>query len=268
MNKISKIVVFDLDETLGYFTELGMLWDTIQHYLNHDLGQLTFNKLCDLYPEFFRPHIFTILKFLVKKNKKSKKNKIMIYTNNQGPRSWTMHIKNYIEHKLDYKLFSQVICAFKVRGKRVELCRTTHDKTYDDFVRCTKIPKSTEICFLDDQLHEDMQHDKVYYINVKPYHYSISFPEMIDRFIKSKIGKHLIHKYYKNNIDKFTTLSLRFLKNYRHPYYNKSSKEHSVDKVVSKKMMVHLQSFFNENYSNGTRKLRGKRSHKTRKIKH
>ena len=78
MKKISKIVVFDLDETLGYFTELGMLWDTIQHYFNHDLGQLTFNKLCDLYPEFFRPHIFTILKFLVMKNKKSNKNKVMI----------------------------------------------------------------------------------------------------------------------------------------------------------------------------------------------
>jgi len=268
MKKVSKIVVFDLDETLGYFPELGMLWDTIQHVFYHDLGQLTFNELCELYPEFFRPHIFTILKFLVKKNKKSNKNKVMIYTNNQGPKSWTMHIKSYIESKLDYKLFSQVICAFKVRGQHVEICRTTHDKTYDDFIRCSKIPKTAEICFLDDQVHEEMQHDKVYYINVKPYYYSISFPEMIDRFIRSNIGKKLIDNYYNNNIDRFTMVSLRFLKNYRHSYHNKSSKEYNVDKIVSKKMMIHLQSFLNENYSNGTRKIKGKRKHRTRKVNH
>ena len=70
-----------------------MLWDTIQHYFNQDLGQITFNKLCDLYPEFFRPHIFTILKFLVKKNKKSNKNKIMIYTNNPGSKIGHVHKK-------------------------------------------------------------------------------------------------------------------------------------------------------------------------------
>ena len=29
----SKIVVFDLDETLGYYTELGMFWDTLKEYL-------------------------------------------------------------------------------------------------------------------------------------------------------------------------------------------------------------------------------------------
>ena len=28
-----KIVVFDLDETLGYFTELGIFWDCLKKYL-------------------------------------------------------------------------------------------------------------------------------------------------------------------------------------------------------------------------------------------
>ena len=32
MNCGSKIVVFDLDETLGYFVEFGMFWDTLKHY--------------------------------------------------------------------------------------------------------------------------------------------------------------------------------------------------------------------------------------------
>jgi len=43
-------------------------------------------------------------------------------------------------------------------------------------------------------------------------------------------------------------------------------KEHNVDKIVSKKMMIHLQSFLNENYSNGTRKNKGKRKNRTRKV--
>ena len=30
-----KIVVFDLDETLGYFTELGIFYDCLKKYLNN-----------------------------------------------------------------------------------------------------------------------------------------------------------------------------------------------------------------------------------------
>ena len=28
-----KIVVFDLDETLGYFSEFGMFWDALKSYI-------------------------------------------------------------------------------------------------------------------------------------------------------------------------------------------------------------------------------------------
>ena len=34
-----KIVVFDLDETLGYFTELGMFWDCLKQYLKIDFSR-------------------------------------------------------------------------------------------------------------------------------------------------------------------------------------------------------------------------------------
>ena len=76
-----KIVVFDLDETLGYFVEFGMFWDSLSLYLNKQLNQQSFNSLMDLYPEFLRPNIINILSYL--KNKKSTKTcqKIMIYTN-------------------------------------------------------------------------------------------------------------------------------------------------------------------------------------------
>ena len=34
---INKVIVFDLDETLGYFTQMGVLFDTIELYTNNDV---------------------------------------------------------------------------------------------------------------------------------------------------------------------------------------------------------------------------------------
>ena len=64
-----KIVVFDLDETLGYFTEFGIFCDCLNNYFkNNNYSELNFNLLLDLYPEFTRPKIMNILEYL--KNKK------------------------------------------------------------------------------------------------------------------------------------------------------------------------------------------------------
>ena len=54
MNCTNKIVVFDLDETLGYFTELGMVWDALTNYIKNNnvniaRNQDLFNKILDLY---------------------------------------------------------------------------------------------------------------------------------------------------------------------------------------------------------------------------
>ena len=85
-----KVVVFDLDETLGYFVEFGIFWDSLKEYINQNnincnIDQHLFNKLLDLYPEFLRPNIITILQYLKKKKLSNKCSKLMIYTNNQGP---------------------------------------------------------------------------------------------------------------------------------------------------------------------------------------
>ena len=60
-----KVVVFDLDETLGYFSQFGQLWNEL--IPNKDID---FNELFDLYPEFLRPNILEILQFLNEKKKK------------------------------------------------------------------------------------------------------------------------------------------------------------------------------------------------------
>jgi hypothetical protein len=240
----SKIVVFDLDETLGYFMELGMFWDALKAYIKHkqikqSTDQKLFNMILDLYPEFLRPNIIIILNYLKKKKEKNHCDKLMIYTNNQGPIEWANFIMKYFEEKINYKIFDQIIAAFKVQGKRVELCRTTHMKTHSDLIKCTKLPEETQICFLDDVFYPDMSNEKIYYINVKPYTHDLDFNEMISRFLNSDIlGAGVDDPTYCREF------ILEFMKRYNYIYVGKSAETQNVDKIVSKKILHHLHLFF------------------------
>ena len=180
----------------------------------------------------------------------------MIYTNNQGDKSWAINIKNYFDKELNYKLFDQIIAAFKVRGEQIEMGRTSHDKTMDDFISCTKLPEDIEICFIDDVYHSGMNDDKVYYINVKPYYHKLSIQYMMLKFIDSKLGKDV-----KNKQDFINVIENEF-KKYKFPISEKKKEEQSVDEIVSKRMLQHLKQYFYE--SNG-KSL--KRKHKKRKNK-
>ena len=246
-----KIVVFDLDETLGYFTEFGIFWDGLINYSKvknkSSLTQSDFNDILDLYPEFLRPNIINILNYL--KNKKNSLccHKMMIYTNNNGPKEWAHHIIDYFSKKINYKLFDQLISAFKINGKVVEVCRTTHDKTYNDFIKCTKLPINAEICFLDDTFYPEMANDNIYYINVKPYYHDLKFEYMLDKFSKSDIGKKII-----NNDDKFIKIMNEQIKLYKYDCINKETNEYEMDKIVGKQIVKHLQEFFNKTKKNKT----------------
>ena len=254
----SKIVVFDLDETLGYFMELGMFWDAIKEYnkkTQPDIlpNQILFNKMLDLYPEFLRPNIINILKYLKNKKQQNRCDKLMIYTNNQGPLEWANYIMKYFENKINYNLFDQIIAAFKVNGKRVELCRTTHLKTEKDFIRCTKVHEDTDICFLDDVFYPGMTGDKIYYINIKPYVHDLHFDTMIERLEKSNII---------DTSNNFRVFILDYLKRYNYHHISKTKEAQEVDKILSKKILQHLHIFFNKDKNDIT-----KRNKLTKKIK-
>jgi len=238
-----KIVVFDLDETLGYFSQLGIFWDIIQKYQKnnkiHTVSQVDFNKILDLFPEFVRPNIYNILLFLKTKKKNGRCDHIMIYTNNQGPKEWAIFIKTYFEDKMNYTLFDKIIAAFKINGERIEFCRTTHNKTHGDFIKCTKVPLNSEICFLDDVYHEKMKNDNVYYINIKPYIYELPFEDMIHRCINS--GYIDISEK-----DVFMNYALNIIKKYDYEYTEKNPDEYEIDKILTKQILHHIQIFFNK----------------------
>ena len=240
MSCSSKIVVFDLDETLGYFLELGMFWDALKEYIKYKqlkitMGQSIFNDILDLFPEFLRPNIIGILNYLKEKKEKNHCEKLMIYTNNQGPIEWAKYIIKYFENKINYKVFDQIIGAFKIQGKKVELCRTTHMKTHKDLIKCTKIPEDTQICFLDDVYYPDMSNEKIYYINLKPYAHDLDFDDMISRFIKSDI----ISPEDPTSCNAFM---LTFLKKFNYIYVGKTAETQQVDKILSKKKVNSIKA--------------------------
>lgn len=241
-----KIVVIDVDETIGYFVELGIFCDalTATAWNNDPSAQYAhFNHLMDAFPEFLRPNILDLLRFLKLKKEANECCGVMVYTNNSGPRAWVEHIIKYMESKLGGHLFDQIVAAFKVNGKIIEMGRTTHDKTYEDLLRCTKLPSNVEVCFLDDQMHSQMEHGQVYYINVKPYVHQLSVQTLVDRFIQSHALRSTVNGL---RVDVFRTRIAKFMQRFHDEHVPKDPMEQEIDRIISKKIMQHLNDFFND----------------------
>lgn len=237
------VVVFDLDETLGFFSSLGVFCSCLNLVLDDKrFYQNNFNRIMDLYPEFLRPGILNILKYL--KHKKHRKicSKVIIYTNNQGPKEWTVQIKDYLDLKVKDKLFDHIISAFKVNGRHIEIGRTSHEKNVGDFINCTNLPANTQVFFLDDQYHMGMEDKNVYYINLFPYVYHLEWNVMIDKFWEE----------FKNELDTsitkdfFTSKIMACINRYNVSIEEKSKEEYDAEMVVSMRIIKHLKEFFSD----------------------
>lgn len=261
MRNIKKqVIVFDLDETLGCFVELGAFCDTIEKYNRKKLNFEEFYKIMELYPEFLRPNILKILNYLKEKKEEGNIYKVFVYTNNQGPKEWAQRIIMYLERKLNYKLFSKIIAAYKVNGKIIEHTRTTHDKTINDFIRSTNLSSNTEICFIDDLYHTKMDADNVYYIHVDPYYASIPFNILGQRYYKQNI-ENIYNKQH------FINFIITNMERYEFSNIIKSSEKNKRDNLVSKELLEHLQNFIKINKINNrlTSKKRSKKNNRTLK---
>ena len=238
-----RVIAFDLDETLGSFTDLEILWSALQHF-TQEYTPINFNQLLDLYPEFLRYGIIHILEFLLQKKKMGQCKHIYIYTNNQCNPPWVDFISEYFTYKLNEKtnIFDKIIRAFKIGKERIDLDRTTHSKTHSDFIRCTLLPETTEICFIDNVEYKSMEKDRVYYIQPYSYYHHLSTHEIIQRFITSPIiynvkGGHNTQLIHQSIADYFI---------YRNHITNGNSilSDLKRDILVSQKIMYHLKEFF------------------------
>jgi hypothetical protein len=253
-----KAIIFDLDDTIGHFEQFSIfkygLDDIIQSKVKRDF----YIKLLDLYPKIFRPGIINLLKYLKNVKKRDKCLKIIIYTNNNGPRSWTLLIKDYLESKINYNIFDKVITKYDTSS--VINCRTTSQKTHSDLIKCSNLPKQTQILFLDDQYHEMMSHKNIEYLKLAGYNFHILPKKMIKTFLKSKIGKIIP----KNEHKKFTEYMLNVLNSEKDFKISKtiiSKKDKTEKKRIIKELKSflnirkHTRKFYNNNNKNKTRKI-------------
>jgi len=186
-----KVVVFDLDETLGYFCQIGTFLDCIstcsriRSTASRMYDTRNFFTILKIYPEIIRPKIFAVLKLLKEKKEAGILHEVLVYTNNNGGRKWVDSLVAYYNYKMKSTVIDNVIHAFKINGEIVEPKRTTPDKTMGDFLNCTQLPSNVEVCFIDDLHHPKMFSDNVLYIRVKPYVHVIPWNIMVDRFFSS-----------------------------------------------------------------------------------
>ena len=210
--KRPKVVVFDVDETLGNFAQFSLFCHVLEDYFNkQDITYRHFNDLVDLYPEIIRPSMLRILEYIRKKKNAGVCSKVMIYTNNMGPDKWVGHIRQYFEYKLRAMvtppatsddlaivppLFGHTIGGFKSQSQSAVAPassgdafpqRSTKEKTVREFIRCSRMPPDIEICFLDDVYHPKMKDERVYYIKLQAYHFHIPFHMFVIRFLNSRL---------------------------------------------------------------------------------
>ena len=242
-SRAKKVVVFDFDETLGSFVDLEILWSMITQYKH----TIDFNDVLDIYQqEFIRYGMMSILEYLFSKKNSGECYKIYVYTNNKAEKPWVQLIINYFNHKISRSipLFDQIIYAFKINNVHTELNRTTHKKTYGYFIRCTLLPQTTAICFIDDVLYKDMKTERLYYIKPKPYKHRLSTHDIISRFIYSKVGSDLLPTDKSRNIFKTNFIKKNMMIGNYKSQSNYSNTAFKNDILVAQKIMYHLKEFF------------------------
>jgi hypothetical protein len=282
-----KVVVFDVDETLGNFSQFSIFAHAIEEYFNKtDITYQYFNDLVDLYPEIIRPSMLRILEYIRKKKNSIPGSKVMIYTNNMGPDKWVAHIRNYFEYKLRASaatasatngglaiippLFDHTIGGFKPQNAALASAasasafpqRTTKEKTFNELIRCARLPSDTEICFLDDVYHPKMADERVYYIKLQAYHSYIPFHTFVARFLNSALYRDVFDKFPVPSIRPGTTSVVKkqiltieindlFVKYANMAEYDAKVNQRKmfpreIDEIISKYILYHLQQFFRD----------------------
>ena len=161
IQKPLKLVVFDLDETIGAFPALsGVLYSMQPLLQNYPL----FKHYLDTNPTYLRPYILDILK-QVYEAKRVHGLVVVLYTNNSNS-FWISMILYYINTVLNVKepIFDHVLDASQ---------HTDYNKNVEDLLRRTRLlnnkGKNAQIFFVDDQYHPDMITPQTVYFHITPY---------------------------------------------------------------------------------------------------
>ena len=244
------VVVFDMDETLGHFHLIRLIWESLHKFIvfnriPYRIDQGDFDALLDMFPEMLRPEIISILSILHEKKDDGSCSRVMIYTNNKYSKEWVYLIINYIERKLGGRqLFDNIVLAFKYKGKVQELLRTSKKKKYIDFVSCCKLPSDVKICYFDNTVFPEMERDNVYYLKVRAYCYTFGEAEVRKRIIVPPFLERVLCMALPQHSDIFVQFLIKNLLRKKYVFREKSFLDYEMDKVTSKRIRTHLNTFF------------------------
>jgi hypothetical protein len=150
-----KVVVLDLDETVGAFTTLFRDLKDVSPLISAPLFAEVVRGAA-----YFRPGMIELLRFL-RNNRRLNLCKVVIYTNISSV-EWLNLILNYISQQIGAGWIDCVLYRNHPRRRTVE-------KTLKDLRHGAKLPKESTIFFVDDQVHEKMVDADVTYLQVPPY---------------------------------------------------------------------------------------------------
>jgi hypothetical protein len=245
-----RVVVFDLDETLGHFHLIRLVWESINEFINYNnipymMNQTDFNDLFDTFPEMLRPEVISILQFIKGEKDRGACSGVMVYTNNKYSKEWVYLIIQYIQYKIGCKLFDNIILAFKMNGRVQQMGRTTNAKKIEDFVSCCRLPENVEICYFDNFEYSGMTaENNVYYLKVRAYNYPFSKESIIKGVSSHPVWRRVLCALHDHQIQTFIQFFIKNLSLKGYQFGIKQTLDYEMDKITSKRIMTHLRVFF------------------------
>jgi len=201
---MDKNVVFDFDETIGYFEQII---EMIKH--TKKISKIEVFDLFTLFPLVFRTNIFDIFHFIVRLKKEKKIKSVILYSNNNND-VFIDYVISFIHKKLNYILFDLSISLNQTHNKNKNLLDLLN---YSNGL----LTKKSSIFFVDDKEYDDMKMVKSY-IKCESYKYvysnsiiknklNINLPTLHDKIISQSIYA-LISKEIINKLRLFVLINI------------------------------------------------------------
>ena len=196
----NRIILMDLDETIGSFKDINLVYHYVKRYMNlHELLNI-FKK------EVFRPHMFDIFEMIANLKRMNEVDKVILYTNNNGGHVWPSKIVQYI-HKNIPDVFDDIIYGlFVVRGNIPDTRRKYYHKHMEDVRRILQVHPGTTFLFFDDMDYQHMHTNDVEYILLNPYYCQLTSGLVLEKLKYHPLFRFLrdaLHEYETSNHDPF-----------------------------------------------------------------
>ena len=187
---MEKNIVFDFDETIGYFEQII---EIIKH--TKKTSKMDVFELFKLFPLIFRTNLFDIFYYIVRLKKEKKIKSVILYSNNNND-VFIGYVLSFIHEKLNCSLFDLSISFNQTHNK---------NKNVNDLIKYSSglLNKKSSIFFIDDKEYDDMKSIK-YYIKCESYKYVYS-NSFIETQIKDTLNELNENKVNDNEITKLIT---------------------------------------------------------------